>query len=233
MYNLVFDIGHNEFKFTEACLKDNPGCSVVAVDAIDFNKWFGSENEATKRLSSLNSEYGNKIQVYNRVVSDQEEQAETININTGATGKSTAMDMEEHMKQSRFFSGNKYILEEYNKVWTTHSGVTLSLEDYIFYLERACGSIKNALAEGTLPYYKQDVVPTITLDSLILKEGTPDLIKIDVEGYEHKVIHGMTKKANKICFEFAEEMDYSLYDSFSYLQTLGYEEFGICGFFEE
>ena len=43
----------------------------------------------------------------------------------------------------------------------------------------------------------------------------------------------MTKKANKICFEFAEEMDYSLYDSFSYLQTLGYEEFGICGFFEE
>ena len=233
MYDLVFDIGHNQFKFTEKCLEANTDCNIVAVDAIDYNKWFTNKNPATEKLSYLNSKYGNKIQVYNRIVSDQEGQTGTINICTAETGKSTAMDMNEHMDQSRFFSGNKYILEEFNKVNQTHTGVPMDLNQYIRGLEYNFGSVREAIAKGALPYYKQDVVPTITLDSLILKEGIPDLIKIDVEGYEHKVINGLTKKANKICFEFTEEMDYSLYESFLHLQSLGYENFGICRFFEE
>lgn len=240
MYDLVFDIGHNQFKFTEKCLEANPNCNIVAVDAIDFSKWVkigdkGREdfNEASARLSHLKSKYGDKIQIYNNIVTDKEGHEETINIHMTATGKSTAMDMDEHMEKSRFFSGNKYILEEYNKVNTTHTGVKMPLEEYVWGLKQNFGSIKNAISKAVLPFYQQDKVSTTTLDSLISKEGTPDLIKIDVEGYEHKVIKGLTKKANKICFEFTEEMDYSLYESFLHLQSLGYENFGICGFFEE
>ena len=36
-------------------------------------------------------------------------------------------------------------------------------------------------------------IPSITLDNLIEHYGTPDLIKIDVEGYEYTVLKGLTK----------------------------------------
>ena len=240
MYSLVFDIGHNKFRFTEKCLEANPSCNIVAVDAIDFSKWAKVDdesrrdfNEAIATLSRLKSKYGDRIQVYNNIVTDEEGCEETINIHTVATGKSTAMDMDEHMDQSRFFNGNKYILEEYNNVMTTHTGIKTPLEEYIMGLKHNYGSVKNAISTAALPYYQEETVLTTTLDSLISKEGVPDLIKIDVEGYEHKVIKGLTEKANKICFEFTEEMDYCLYESFLHLQSLGYESFGICGFFEE
>jgi len=46
-----------------------------------------------------------------------------------------------------------------------------------------------------------DIVETRTLDSLIEKFGLPYYIKIDVEGYEVKVIKGLTKKIPLISFE--------------------------------
>ena len=47
-------------------------------------------------------------------------------------------------------------------------------------------------------------VKSITLDRLIKDHGTPDLIKIDVEGYEYTVIKGLTSKAKMVCFESTE-----------------------------
>ena len=41
-------------------------------------------------------------------------------------------------------------------------------------------------------------VLTITLDTMIDKWGTPDLIKIDVEGYEINVLFGAKKKIREI-----------------------------------
>lgn len=44
-------------------------------------------------------------------------------------------------------------------------------------------------------------VSTITLDSLIQSYGVPDFIKVDVEGYELRVIEGLSQKISLICFE--------------------------------
>jgi FkbM family methyltransferase len=46
-----------------------------------------------------------------------------------------------------------------------------------------------------------DIVETTTLDSLIKGFGSPYYIKIDVEGYEVKVIRGLTQKIPLLSFE--------------------------------
>lgn len=76
-------------------------------------------------------------------------------------------------------------------------------------------------------------VKSITLDSLINRYGIPNLIKIDVEGFEYNVIRGLNKKAEDICLEWHEEDYDSLLKIVSHLQILGYEKFGVIGWFDE
>jgi FkbM family methyltransferase len=76
-------------------------------------------------------------------------------------------------------------------------------------------------------------IESITIDDMIEKFGNPDLIKIDVEGYEYEVLKGLTKKAKDICFEWHEEEVENLEKIIKHLQSIGYNEFGIIGFFDE
>jgi FkbM family methyltransferase len=76
-------------------------------------------------------------------------------------------------------------------------------------------------------------IESVTLDYLIENYGLPDLIKIDVEGYEFEVIKGLTKMANDICFEWHEEEHENLYKIIDYLQEIGYNKFGVIGWFDE
>ena len=45
-------------------------------------------------------------------------------------------------------------------------------------------------------------VPVTTLDALIAKHGKPAFIKIDVEGYEHDVLRGLSQAPPALSFEF-------------------------------
>jgi FkbM family methyltransferase len=74
---------------------------------------------------------------------------------------------------------------------------------------------------------------SISLDALINHYGTPDLIKIDVEGYELTVLTGLTKKAKDICFEWTEELYDDLKKIVEHLQSIGYNEFGVVGYFDD
>ena len=78
---------------------------------------------------------------------------------------------------------------------------------------------------------------SITIDKLIELYGEPDLIKIDVEGYELNVLKSLTsKKAKKISFEWHEYAIDNIIDEVKYLNSIGYNEFSTeiwyCGKFE-
>ena len=47
-------------------------------------------------------------------------------------------------------------------------------------------------------------LPTITIDSLIEEFGVPKYIKLDVEGYEHKAIEGLSSKVDLISLEYTD-----------------------------
>lgn len=67
---------------------------------------------------------------------------------------------------------------------------------------------KDWLTNETLPYsgkpYRTIGANTITLDTLAKIYGTPDLIKIDVEGAEWEVFQGLSSKMGTIAFEWTE-----------------------------
>lgn len=76
-------------------------------------------------------------------------------------------------------------------------------------------------------------VESITIDSMVERYGMPDLIKIDVEGYEFTVLSGLTQKVKDICFEWHEEEFINLNKILDHLEGLGYEQFGVIGWFDE
>jgi FkbM family methyltransferase len=88
------------------------------------------------------------------------------------------------------------------------------------------------LRENSASWFKVGKIKTITLDKMINEYGNPDLIKIDVEGYEHNVVSGLTQKSGKICFECHEEEE-KLEKIINHLLSIGYEQFGMIGFYEE
>lgn len=77
--------------------------------------------------------------------------------------------------------------------------------------------------------YKYNTITckTISIDKLIQEYGTPELIKIDVEGGEFECLSSLTQKVNNICFEWASETNDITFKCIDYLETLGYTEFSI------
>ncbi|MCF8074934.1 MAG: FkbM family methyltransferase [Desulfotignum sp.] len=67
---------------------------------------------------------------------------------------------------------------------------------------------------------KQEVTLT-TLDHLIEIHGVPDFIKIDVEGYEHEVVKGLTRPVNLLSLEFTPEYVDSTINCINHLSGLG------------
>lgn len=71
------------------------------------------------------------------------------------------------------------------------------------------GSAYNTLNEKERDWlvsmHKQNIrevsVPVATLDNMIAKYGTPDFLKIDVEGGEFAVLKGLSRPVPVICFE--------------------------------
>jgi len=76
-------------------------------------------------------------------------------------------------------------------------------------------------------YEKTYDVEVTTLDNLISLYGTPDFIKIDVEGYELEVLKGLSKAPGAVSFEFTPDRQEGVTECLSILNALGLTQFNI------
>ena len=74
---------------------------------------------------------------------------------------------------------------------------------------------------------KKDETDVITIDAMLKSYDIENvnMMKIDVEGFEHEVILGLTKKSGIISFEFTSEFIEDAFKSINYLISLGYSDF--------
>lgn len=76
-------------------------------------------------------------------------------------------------------------------------------------------------------WQKSREVETITLDKLVREYGKPVFCKIDVEGYEYKVLKGLTRPLDAISFEFTPTKEFirTAVNIVKHLNTMGSFEF--------
>ena len=72
---------------------------------------------------------------------------------------------------------------------------------------------------------RAEAVRVKTLDYLIQKYGRPAWIKIDVEGFEEKVLASLSRRVGIISFEYSKEFLSSALLCFHRLKRLGYRKF--------
>jgi len=74
---------------------------------------------------------------------------------------------------------------------------------------------------------KQMIVPTTRIDTLVEKYGRPSFIKVDVEGYEYKVLNTFKENYCPISFEWSEQERGNLRKSMMQCNALGYTKYWI------
>lgn len=83
---------------------------------------------------------------------------------------------------------------------------------------------------GRFSDYRWDetrVVDTTTVDTLIAEHGIPSFLKIDVEGFEHGVLSGLTQKVGCVSIEWSSESLPVTARCINRLSDLGIGEFNI------
>lgn len=87
---------------------------------------------------------------------------------------------------------------------------------------------KDWLTKETMPYagkeFRTIQATTITIDTLARTYGTPDLIKIDVEGGEWATLKGMSKRYGTVALEWTFETMHEHEKQMDYMYALGYKE---------
>jgi len=83
---------------------------------------------------------------------------------------------------------------------------------------------KSGFYKGHERKWPKKIVPCLTLNKLIRKYGMPFYIKIDVEGYEDKVLGGLKKKSEILSFEYTAGYKEIIKNCFYHIKRLGYEK---------
>tara|TARA_R100001443_G_scaffold94873_1_gene101385 strand:+ start:174 stop:947 length:774 start_codon:yes stop_codon:yes gene_type:complete len=206
---LIFDIGYNRGKFTKECFATYPFCRVVALEAnrclIDPD-WSRTTEEGR---AHWHADAGFMTDAFATLSHNKATGDLTIVYGLGSASSDKP--------------GVLYMCP-------TSPGISTASDLWRGASRFALGSANiNRLSN----WNHAAAVPSVTLDELISRYGSPDLIKIDVEGYELELLRGLTTKQKTICFEWTEELPEVLYQGVKHLQELGYNEFGIIGYFVE
>ena len=75
---------------------------------------------------------------------------------------------------------------------------------------------------------QQVPVPVTTLDELIHRFGEPRFIKIDVEGYEHEVLRGLSLLPAAFSFEFTTIQRQVAYSALAQCERLGAQRYNVA-----
>lgn len=104
-----------------------------------------------------------------------------------------------------------------------------SLVEFYECVEDGLSTIERSwLTDPSMPYegkeFRTISATTITIDTLAKIYGSPDFIKIDVEGAEWSVFRGMTKKYGMLTFEWTINTIDEHIKQIDYLKSLGYKK---------
>jgi len=83
----------------------------------------------------------------------------------------------------------------------------------------------NNASNATVTWDETIEVEVTTLDQLIAQYGIPQFCKIDVEGFEPKVLKGLSKEIPMLSFEFLSTMQKKRITCIKHLQSIGNYEY--------
>jgi FkbM family methyltransferase len=89
-------------------------------------------------------------------------------------------------------------------------------------------SVKSSGRFRTLQWGRNEDVRVTTLDGAIERYGMPTYCKIDVEGYELRVIQGLSKGIPCLSFEFNPELQGDAEEIIDHLMRIGAYDFNYC-----
>lgn len=85
----------------------------------------------------------------------------------------------------------------------------------------------NEIEVTTVTWQDTVTVPVTTLDAMIEKYGKPTLIKIDTEGFDHRVVKGLSQPIDHILFEVQAAVPHVPEQAFGHLRALGRYEYSV------
>jgi FkbM family methyltransferase len=128
-------------------------------------------------------------------------------------------------------------VKNYNNIIPLNYAISSSNSEFVdFYTcsaDTLCTMDVNWISspESRFGNYKNTInkisVKTISIDKMIEIYGTPDLIKVDVEGAEFNVISSLSKKTPILCFEWASEWKNDTINCIYKLNELGFTQYHI------
>ena len=121
-------------------------------------------------------------------------------------------------------------------VWDNYKGVyaieNVCVSDeageIVFYTNNMASTTATCYADWKLLHPKakwtKNVMQAVTLDELIETYGKPTYIKVDVEGYEHKVLGGLSQKIDFISLEFTGGYWETFSESIKIVEKFGFKK---------
>jgi FkbM family methyltransferase len=141
--------------------------------------------------------------------------------------------MEPTNPSARLIFVNAIIAEEDDKdmeffIDPRQTGISTASKDWIENSRFGKGSALLPPHSGRWDYSIKGT--TVTLDTLVERFGSPDIIKIDVEGFELEALKGLSTKQGMVTFEWTEEGWKTLCECVEELYSIGYREFSAAAY---
>jgi len=131
----------------------------------------------------------------------------------------------------RRFSGNEKVTLIQSAVGAEAGQAQMQLCDSHSLSSLSTGWIEKVKASGRYAQCTWGRTVTInvtTLDALISLYGCPAFLKLDVEGYEHEALKGLSRPVPAVCFEFTPEFVESTRNCIDHLSRIGPAQFNYC-----